>query len=431
MTRIARLLAVLLILGLGSRAAFALPPDQAQAWREDLRFMAVEMERLHKNLFHTLAREHFAARLAALDANLATMERHEVIVEIARLVAAVGDGHTNVYPTRDPKIGFRTLPLQLTFFGDELIVRAAPQAQRALVGARVLRIGGMATEAAYAAVREIIGRDNEQGARYWAQYLLAMPEVLHALRITASVNEVPLTLRTAAGEETVQLAPWAPVEMMSGEIVTLFRRREGWTDARDAAERPDPAWLRRSAEPFHLERLDGLLYVQINQIGDAAGETLAAFAQRLRDEIATRAPDKLVLDLRLNRGGNATLNPPLVRALVQSQAVDRPGRLFAIIGPGTFSAAQMLADALETYTRVIFVGEPSGSKGNAYGDSRRITLPRSGITVRVSIYHWQNWHPADRRDATQPQLPAPLDFDAYRRNIDPALEAIKAYAATP
>ena len=31
----------------------------------------------------------------------------------------------------------------------------------------------------------------------------------------------------------------------------------------------------------------------------------------------------------------------------------------------------------------------------------------------------------DRRDATIPQIPAPLTFDAYCNNIDPALEAIE------
>jgi len=36
----------------------------------------------------------------------------------------------------------------------------------------------------------------------------------------------------------------------------------------------------------------------------------------------------------------------------------------------------------------------------AYGDSRKIVLPNSGITVRVAILpYWQDWHPTDQRDA--------------------------------
>jgi hypothetical protein len=75
---------------------------------------------------------------------------------------------------------------------------------------------------------------------------------------------------------------------------------------------------------------------------------------------------------------------------------------------------------------VTFVGEPSGSKGNAFGDSRKIILPNSGITVRASIFYWQEWFPLDTRDATIPKIAAPLTFDDYHKNVDPALAAISS-----
>jgi len=408
--------------------ASSMPPDEARAWRDDLRFMAGEMERTHKNLYHTVSREEFATMVAALDAKIPSLERHEVIVEMAKIVAAVADGHTNIYPTRDPKIGFHTLPVVFTFFGDELYVRAAHESQQPLAGARVLRIGDRDINDAYAAVKTMIGRENEQGARYWAQYLLAMPEVLHAFRITRTLDDVALTVVTGRGEERIVLHPLAPVEIMSGDTATLFNRRDGWVDVRDLAGRPDPLWLRGAGDIFHFEHAGNMLYVQINKVGDKADETLEHFAQRVHDEIAATKPEKVAIDLRLNRGGDGTLVIPVIRALIQSKSIDRKGRLFAITGPATFSAAQMFADALETYTNVTFVGEPTGSKGNAYGDSRKVALTNSGITVRASIYYWQDWHPMDRRDATIPQIPAPLTFDAYRNNIDPALEAIKRAA---
>ena len=306
----------------------------------------------------------------------------------------------------------------------ELYVRAAHESQRSLVGARVLRIGDKDVSDAYATVKQMIGRDNEQGARYWAPYLLAMPEVLHAFRITRTLDDVPLTLMTDHGQEVISLHALAPVEIMSGDKVAQFNRRTGWIDVRDLSGKPDPPWLRGAVDAFHFERLGALLYLQINTVANTPEETLAHFATRLHDEIAVARPEKVVIDLRLNRGGDNTLIAPLVRALIQSERIDRKDRLFCIVGPATFSAAQMLAGTLEKYANVTFVGEPSGSKGNAYGDSRKITLPNSGVTVRASIYYWQDWHPQDRRDAIVPEIPAPLTFDAYRDNVDPALEAI-------
>ena len=138
---------------------WTMPPEQAAAWQDDLRVMAREMERTHKDLFHAISREEFAAKVAALEARIPSLERHEVIVEMARIVAAVGDGHTNIYPTRDPRIGFHTLPVAFTFFGDGLFVRAVSESNRALLGARVLRIGDRDVGEAYEAVRRAANPD--------------------------------------------------------------------------------------------------------------------------------------------------------------------------------------------------------------------------------------------------------------------------------
>jgi hypothetical protein len=399
-------------------------PPEARAWPEDLQFMAKEVERTHKNLYHSISAADFAAKVESLNARIPSLTRAEVIVEMTKIVAAVGDGHTNIYPTRDPRIGFHTLPVTFTFFGDELYVRAVQEAQRPLLGARVLRIGNFDVDDAYAEVKTTIGHENDGGARYWAQYLLSMPEVLEALHITSNVDDVPLTLATTRGQVQVTLHPFTPVEVVSGDTSTLFYPRKDWIDVRDLSAGPDPLWLREIEVPFHFERVENLLYVQINKVGDGPNETLAHFAERLHDEISATKPDKVAIDLRQNRGGDGTLVISLIRSIIQSQSIDRPGHLFGIIGPATFSAAQMLTDALEKYTNIIFVGEPTGSKGNAYGDSRKIILPNSGITVRVSIYYWQDWHPMDKRDATVPQIPARLTFEAYSHKIDPALEAI-------
>jgi len=63
---------------------------------------------------------------------------------------------------------------------------------------------------------------------------------------------------------------------------------------------------------------------------------------------------------------------------------------------------------------------------NSYGDSRRITLPNSGITVRVSTLWWQG-DERDRRLWTAPQVAADLTFENYRANNDPALKAALSY----
>ncbi|HEY8195922.1 MAG TPA: hypothetical protein VIG04_03000, partial [Gemmatimonadales bacterium] len=121
--------------------AATLDGAEVAAWREDLRYMAAEMAKRHKNLYHTVSRARFDSAVTSLDRRIPSLARHQVIVELARIVGLVGDGHTNVAPTRDPKIGFRTLPVRLYLFKDGLFVRAARRAQASLAGARVVQIG--------------------------------------------------------------------------------------------------------------------------------------------------------------------------------------------------------------------------------------------------------------------------------------------------
>src|SRR6267143_154269 len=52
------------------------------------------------------------------------------------------------------------------------------------------------------------------------------------------------------------------------------------------------------------------------------------------------------------------------------------GHLFVITGRLTFSAAMNLASRLEHETHATFVGEPTGSRPNHYGEAVTLTLPQ-------------------------------------------------------
>ncbi len=412
----------------GTPGAVPANRSEAERWREDLRFMAEEMPRLHRNLFHTVTRERFERAVKNLDERIPSLARHQIIVEMARIVAMVGDGHTNIAPTRDPKIAFRAYPVRLFLFSDGLFVRAAALEHADLVGARVVGIGSATSEEAFDAVRGIIGRDNEMDARFFAPFLLAMPEVLHALGLVRDMESAPFTVESRGRRRVVHLKPAGPAEMMPPDTDTSWAPRRHWVDARDGAARPVPLWLKDPRDKYWFESLPDAkaVYVQFNEVGNKEGETVEAFAERLLAFVEANPVERLVLDLRLNRGGNGAFNRPILRAIVAARKVDRKGRLFTIVGRSTWSAAQMLVNELETYTNTLFVGEPTGGKPNAYGDSRRITLPNSGITVRVSTLWWQG-DERDRRPWTAPQIAADLTFEDYRANRDPALEAALSY----
>jgi tetratricopeptide (TPR) repeat protein len=405
---------------------------QVAAWREDLAYMAREMARRHRNLYHTVSREHFDSAVAALHRRIPQLQRHQVIVELARIVALIGDGHTNIAPTRDSAIGFRTLPIKLYFFKDGLFVRAADREHADLAGAKVVRIGQTTPAEAYRRARDLIGQDNEMDARFFAPFLLAMPEVLHALRLSTDRDTAEFVIERAGRRSTVRLGPQGPVSLMPPDTDVSWWPDSGWVDMRSPGK-PSPLWLRRNPyDEYWLEYLPDshLVYLQFNKVADKEDESLEEFSRRLLALLDTADVRRVALDVRLNRGGNGSLNRPLVLSLIKARKLDRPGSLFVLIGRSTFSAAQFLVNELEHYTSAVFVGEPSGGKANSYGDSRKITLPHSGITVRVSTLWWQ----VDERDTRQwkgPDIAAELTSTDYRNNVDPALQAVLAYRPEP
>jgi hypothetical protein len=84
---------ILLPLFLLVSSASAMIPTEARAWQEDLRFMTKEMQSTHKNLYHSISAEDFATMVRNLNAEIPSLTRAEVIVKMAQIVAAVGDGH--------------------------------------------------------------------------------------------------------------------------------------------------------------------------------------------------------------------------------------------------------------------------------------------------------------------------------------------------
>ena len=421
-------LTLLLVVAVTGFAQSGLTPEQ---WREDLRYFATNMQKTHRNLFHSMSREQFESAVKRLDERIPTMADHEIIVELMRIVAMIGDGHTGVRVNQSFKSVY---PLRLYLFKDGLFVQSAAPEYREAVGGRVLKIGNSEAEQALRAVGELVWRDNEMGVKANAPRLLVIPEVLHALRIADDLQKVQLLVEKDGRQTTLELKPAPQLQHMFQQLPP------DWISAH-SAKTPTPLWMRDPGNTFWFEHLTGpqaacaqgcekgIAYVQFNAVqdrpsaGDKPGETVEAFFNKVFEYVEANKIDKFVLDMRLNGGGNNYLNLPITIGLIKSR-VNKRGNLFVIIGRETFSAAQNTVNELEKYTNAIFVGEPTAANPNHFGDARNVVLPNSKVSIRASTLWWQDMDPRDTRKWTAPQIAAELTFADYKANIDPAMNAI-------
>jgi tetratricopeptide (TPR) repeat protein len=404
--------------------------DRTSRWRHDLQYLFRRLQDVHFDLYANITEERMTDRLTAIAESIPERTDLELRYEIQRLLAEIGDGHTGIVLERFRQMhrhgemvdgdACRTYPIDPWLFGDQLYIRAARPGLEELIGTRVVRIGNRDVSEVLIEVNQLVSRDNRWGAQWIATEYLRDPDALTALGVASEEGTVELNVTDSTGKETkVKVA--ATSCKASAELISAHRE----------SDRPLPRYLRDISKPISFDVMENpnLVWVQFNSVQDTPHESIAQFTERLFQHMNESQAEHLVIDLRHNHGGNGQLARPLLHRLIGSERVNRTGHLFVITSRETFSAAMSFATQLETHTKALFVGEPTGSRPNFVGESSIFTLPYSRIPVSCSSRYHQNGDPTDTRTCIAPDMPAPITIDAFRDNRDPAYEVICAFIA--
>lgn len=426
-------IAALLLLSAGSTSLGAqepgtspppeLPPLSAADVAEDFDSLLAAVDSIHPDPFRAHRRSDWLARKATA-VTRAPLSRAALYAHILGSIALAEDGHTDAYPSSRAAGVRAAVPVKFVAFPGGLYVVATAERYRQLLGARVLAIEGRPTGEVLDTVRAIVPSDNEWGKRELLEDYLRMPALLAALGVADSSPGLQVTIPAVGGERTVVTI--APGDVEDALPVGPPRRPtpEGWLDARSDAGRP--IWQRHLDRPFWhrvLPEMDAL-YLQVNLSLEPEPGDFAAFVDALPVP-ARGGPERLIVDLRTNRGGDATILAPLVAAAIRHWDYLSPGSVFVLTSTRTFSAAVHLAAELERSTHATFVGEPTGAPPNHFADVQTVSLPNSGVEVEISALYWQKSDPRDERAAIYPDVEAPLTWEDFVAGRDPALAAIR------
>ncbi len=420
----------------GSKAASGRALSMAQ-WQDDLDQLTSSLKEIHPDLFRQIPEQDFSNDVNSLRTELAELSDYQIALRMAALVASVQDGHTRLSLPRqgashaplmghskdpEPKIdlAFHQLPVGFDLFDDGIYVTGASGMHQHLIGARLRSIGSQDAAVALEKMRSITYMDNEQTFNLLAPDRLGLAEALIELGVTDSDQEIPLQVVLPNGEDlslSVSSKPRADSEWIPHQIPSSER----------------PVWLQGPEEmsrwgyatPYRMQYLVDVnaVYVQINEMANDSKLPLSEFISDAVALAEKKSADRFILDLRKNHGGSDSWNRAIVLALLRSDQVNEFGRLYVLIGRRTFSAAVMLVGLLERWTEAIFVGEPTGSGLNHFGDPNKFQLENSGLTVRVSTISWHSWLAGENRPAYPPHVPVAYDGRDFFAGRDPVLEA--------
>lgn len=396
--------------------------QDAAGRRADLRQLVETIETTHPEPHGRHDRADWDRAIAEAEAAIAVDDDARFFLKLRRIVALIEDGHTQLLPGG---LWASICPLALEFFADGVYVVATAPTCGEFLGERVVAVGDQPIEAALSALAPYACADNARGALTFYGFMLRMPGLQRALGWLAEGQAPSFTVRSSAGKERRLPLP-------AGGLIgpgSFAGPPSSWWHVKCEAT---PRWLASPDLSYWFEHdvANSVVYLRLRAVQNQTGESLQQVCAAMFALIAEQRPQRLVIDLRGNRGGNNGLTAPLVHGLIKS-AIDAPGQVFVITDYRTFSAAVNTATRLERDTWALFVGSPPGGRPNHFGDARMSSLPHSGYRLLCSTVRWQDSEPQDRRPWIHPDLPADPTFADYVAGRDPALTAILAYQPTP
>jgi hypothetical protein len=353
----------------------------------------------------------------------------------ARVAALARNGHTLLIPAFWP-FQFNRIPMRLHLFSDGLFVIHAPEISSALRGARVSSIEGHGVDelrrafAGYSGAREP-KRDE------WLGLFLESPALLHAAGLARLDDRLALALELADGTRQMRVVP-ARLDPPAESPMRLFFQSRLVSHAAENAT-PVPHFLAEPGVFFRRTALPDLdaEYVQLRANATVDGEDIADFLSRTLATLKERRPRNLVVDLRLNGGGDLNTTRAFCQAL--PSLVPDGGRIFALTSGRTFSAGISSLAYLKQAggSRVTIVGEPIGDHLEFWAEGQVVEMPASGARLLYAAerHDYKTGCPepdchAPIRDhpirvaSLEPDVLVPLAFADYRAGRDPALEAV-------
>lgn len=380
-------------------------------WIKDLHQLSLELPKRHKNLFFSREGKYFYEDIDNLKSDIDMYDDYEVMVSIAKIVATIKDAHTYV------SLPVRFLcPVELYWFSDGIYVVSVVEEYKEMLHSRIVSINGKDINKIIEALTEIISHENKQFLKSQLPKYIPAIELLYGLEIVDDLDELDFTYETSKGQLRTSKVKSLSISEAKKKLEKINEKIH-----RDKL----PFYRRKNSCYYWYEYIIEFdtVYFNYGLCKEDAYKDVRSFTEDLIKIINNRKPEKLVIDIRNNFGGNSALLDPFIVYLSKNERLNKKGKIFVIIGRDTFSSALLNAISLKEKTEAIFIGEGTGGKPNCYGEVERFTLTNSRLVVAYSTEYFK----AIEDDGVlyfEPDIDIELTIKDYIENIDPCLEYV-------
>ncbi len=362
-------------------------------WAADVRELRSLLDYWHINAYATSPAAVWDREVNALLERIDQLDDDRIILEIQRIVALAGDGHTSFFSTDQSVVDFQYLPLVFSQFEEGLFVISASDSLADLAGLRLVAIGDTPIEAVREKLIPYIPRDNDAEITYTYPDQLVCVNLLHHLGITPTRDSVVLVF-DADGKPVRRT-----VRAMTGEQLDQVH----WTAARASlnaiASSAHPTFLfsypttlpRFMSKPNYWSQVfepEKVVYLQYLTCWDQeGGPTFSPFVDSAVFAFLDAHPDyRLVVDMRYNSGGEPRTAAALIAGIEARPALFAKNPPTVLVGTRTYSAAATNVCQLKDRCHARLIGQLSRARPYSASEGRSFTLSNSGCVISISTH---------------------------------------------
>jgi len=323
-----------------------------------------------------------------------------------------------------------------------------------LLGAKVLSIDGMPINTVIDHLYPYTLGPRNHYDQFVVPFFLESPDLLHVAGVAARSDQLILRMQMRDGSERdmamIADEPDAgpPTEYSSSYLAP--RRIEGEGEEWAPLLRRDaemPQFLRQYDIPFHTAWWpeQHTFYVQFRSNMDEPGYPIGPFTERVEREIIANNPRFVILDLRLNQGGDFTKTASLMKRLATLS--DSINHVYVLTSAWTFSAGNASLALVKEHggDKITVIGEAAGDRVRIWAEGGSFELANSKLRVSYATgYHdyskpcwrergcfWVTMFFPMHVQSFDPDVRVPDTFDDYINRRDPVLETALALAGAP
>lgn len=410
----------------------------------DINALVYGLSEVHPDMFSVCRQEDFFRAVnSAIQSMPDSISTMDLFRKAAPIVAMIGDGHTNLtFPFNDVMTReLKRMPCWVNILSDKTIECCSSLDSIIPRGAKILSINGVKAEDMLDSM---------------LPYVAGEKEPFKLSRIDGSFAAFRHMLYPAESFDIVYLPKNEKKPKKVTYTATVF----------DEVERRSPALPSDNGKPysFTIDKKRNVAIMDFREFRDKSG--METFADSMFRELRNHNIDNLIIDLRMNGGGNSAVGDvllryispvpfiqmdkalvritPLTRKLMKSKDIDPSfsfyemtedqykmplteqeghynGNVYLLTSNKTFSSAGSFAWAFKECGMGKVIGEETGGMNVCYGDILSYRLPVSRLSCTISYKRFWQFR-ADESDihGTIPDVAVPA-ADA----LDKTLQIIK------